>query len=468
MPFARVRSLLWDALPGRWVRRGRNRGTRLRLRLEPLEDRALLTTLTVTVTDTATLPSDIRIVWIRELESGRYDSVTITSLDRAGLDRLLDALRWPAPVVIGPPPVVSPPVPPASSVPPPPASPPPATSPGQPPSPEPADPAPGRVTLAPAGPAGGWTLVLFKPAPSTSPAEEAQPVPTRDVAPAVTPTRGGTDHPAAPPERSFVPEPSDRPLAPPRRDAQGGVPPPENRSRAAHPPPIGRADGLRPTTGDHDSAAGTGRRGFRPPPPDPGGRSAPEPEPGLRPDAGTPADGTLLRRFAAGDQPAFAELVRRHETSVLSVCTRVLGDSDQARDAAQAAFLTLARRAAGLDVSRPLAGWLYRVAYRMALRVRRAAARRWRAEQIAVGRRREDVAGPDHSLEQADLFRALREELDRLPDKYRVPLTLCYLDGLTHDEVARAAGLPRGSVAKRLGEGLDRLRERLAGRGILL
>ena len=62
----------------------------------------------------------------------------------------------------------------------------------------------------------------------------------------------------------------------------------------------------------------------------------------------------------------------------------------------------------------------------------------------------------------------LREELQRLPEKYRVPLALCYLEGRTHAEVARAVGLPRGSVAKRIGEGLGRLREGLAGRGFLL
>ena len=48
------------------------------------------------------------------------------------------------------------------------------------------------------------------------------------------------------------------------------------------------------------------------------------------------------------------------------------------------------------------------------------------------------------------------EELQRLPEKYRVPLVLCYIDGRTHADVGRAIGLPRGSVAKRIGEGLER------------
>ena len=61
----------------------------------------------------------------------------------------------------------------------------------------------------------------------------------------------------------------------------------------------------------------------------------------------------------------------------------------------------------------------------------------------------------------------LREELDRLPEKYRVPLALCYLDGRTHAEVAQEVGLPRGSVAKRIGEGLARLRDGLSSRGLV-
>jgi RNA polymerase sigma factor (sigma-70 family) len=177
----------------------------------------------------------------------------------------------------------------------------------------------------------------------------------------------------------------------------------------------------------------------------------------------------LLRRFAGGrDQAAFAELVRRYEGSVLAVCTRVLGDADRARDASQATFLALARRASGLDARGPLTGWLYRVACRMALRVRRTAARRWRLEQAAAEQRPQEEDDTFADVEAGDTWRVLREELQRLPEKYREPLVLCYLDGRTHAEVARMVGLPRGSVAKRIGEGLERLRERLARRGFLL
>lgn len=177
-------------------------------------------------------------------------------------------------------------------------------------------------------------------------------------------------------------------------------------------------------------------------------------------------DGELLRRFAAaGDQSAFTELVRRYGPAVQATATRVLGDADRARDAAQATFLALARRAHALDDRGSLAGWLHQVARRMALRVRSTVARHRRVERVAA----EMYEEPDDTLsavEDQDLVWALREELARLPEKYRVPLSMCYLDGQTHAEVARAVGMPRGSVAKRIGEGLARLRENLAGRGI--
>lgn len=182
------------------------------------------------------------------------------------------------------------------------------------------------------------------------------------------------------------------------------------------------------------------------------------------------ADGALLQRFVAHhDQTAFATLVARHEGLVFSVCQRVLGDAQAAEDALQATFLVLARKAGALDPDRPLTGWLYLVAYHLALRLRAVAARRRRCENHAASNR------PGHAdnesaadLENEEIHQVLREELERLPEKYRKPLVLCYLRGQTHAEAARAIGMPRGSIAKRIGEGLERLRQCLTDRGITL
>jgi RNA polymerase sigma factor (sigma-70 family) len=182
------------------------------------------------------------------------------------------------------------------------------------------------------------------------------------------------------------------------------------------------------------------------------------------------ADSTLVQRFVVDrDQGAFDALVRRHGQFVLNICRRVLGDAHSAEDAMQATFLILARKAAALDLQRPLASWLYMVAYHVALRLRAVLARQRRTDLHAARGRPAQLADEAVAeLEVREIHQVLREELQHLPDQYRRPLALCYLDGQTHAEAARTIGMPRGSVAKRIGEALALLRERLLDRGITL
>jgi RNA polymerase sigma factor (sigma-70 family) len=178
-------------------------------------------------------------------------------------------------------------------------------------------------------------------------------------------------------------------------------------------------------------------------------------------------DGTLLQRFVANrEQAAFAALVQRHGGLVLGVCHRVLGDFHAAQDAVQATFLVLARKAGMLDRSGPLGGWLYKVAYHLALRSRGVAARQKLTERAADPADTTEQPAPESDLEIEEVRQAIREELEHLPEKYRAPLMLCYFDGRTHADAAREIGVPRGSMAKRIGEGLEFLRERLMDRGL--
>lgn len=180
------------------------------------------------------------------------------------------------------------------------------------------------------------------------------------------------------------------------------------------------------------------------------------------------SDGMLLRRFVERrEDAAFTQLVQRHERFVLNVCNRVVGDAHLARDAFQATFVILARKAGVLNGQGPLAGWLYKVAYRLALRFRAAADRQRRREQAAAARSVQEVGDFAAAIEKEELLLALSEEIQRLPDKYRLPLVMCYFEGRTHAETARTIGIPRGSIAKRIGEGLERLRDRLTHRGLL-
>jgi RNA polymerase sigma factor (sigma-70 family) len=178
------------------------------------------------------------------------------------------------------------------------------------------------------------------------------------------------------------------------------------------------------------------------------------------------ADGDLLARFAAaGDGAAFESLVRRHGPMVWGVCLRLLADPTDAEDAFQATFLVLARRPAAVGRRELLANWLHAVARRCALKARALRARRRRRER-QVELMPEPCAAPPGAWEELRPY--LDDELARLADKYRLPVLLCYLQGLTRNEAAAALGWPPGTVAGRLARALDLLRGRLARRGVTL
>jgi RNA polymerase sigma factor (sigma-70 family) len=180
----------------------------------------------------------------------------------------------------------------------------------------------------------------------------------------------------------------------------------------------------------------------------------------MEPPAGTPDEELLGRFVSAGDPGAFAELVRRHGPMVLGVGRRMLRDSHAAEDVFQAAFLILCRKAGTVPPSKPLGQWLHSVAVRTALNVRAGARRRAERERRAA------AMPPLKETAREEIRPALDEEVDRLPEKYRSPLVLCYLEGRTNESAARRLGWPTGTVKTRLGRACELLRERLARRGI--
>ncbi len=174
-------------------------------------------------------------------------------------------------------------------------------------------------------------------------------------------------------------------------------------------------------------------------------------------------DAELIERFvAARDGAAFATLVERHGPLVLGVCRRVLGHHHDAEDAFQSTFLALARKAPRIRRRDALAGWLYRVAFRLAVRLRLSAERRRRAERQPPAR----PQPPADPVAWDDLRLALDEEFGRLPEKYRVPLLLCGLAGRTRDQAARQLGWTLGTLKMQLERGRQLLRTRLARRGL--
>jgi RNA polymerase sigma factor (sigma-70 family) len=176
------------------------------------------------------------------------------------------------------------------------------------------------------------------------------------------------------------------------------------------------------------------------------------------------SDGQLLTQFATRrDEAAFAELVRRHGPMVRGVCRRVLGNPHDADDAFQATFLILARKAAGAGRYPSVGGWLHAVAYHVALRERaRAGRRRQHERQVARVSSEEAITDQD----RRELRLVLDEELGRLPEKYRTPLVLCYLEGRSNAEAAQELACPVSTLGWRLGRGRELLRGRLRRRGL--
>ncbi|QEH34699.1 ECF RNA polymerase sigma factor SigW [Aquisphaera giovannonii] len=183
----------------------------------------------------------------------------------------------------------------------------------------------------------------------------------------------------------------------------------------------------------------------------------------------------LLDRFARDrDGVAFATIVERHGPMVLGVCRQLLRDPNDVDDAFQATFLVLVRKASSLRRKDLLGNWLYGVAYRVALRARSL---RHRGQVRGTASRGGDVGSldeqaPDRSEPVAEaVLRSeerplIHDEIRRLPRKYRDPVVLCYIEGLTHEEAAAKLGWPVGSVKGRLSRARDLLRSRLVRRGV--
>ena len=187
-------------------------------------------------------------------------------------------------------------------------------------------------------------------------------------------------------------------------------------------------------------------------------------------DEGTLAgleDRALLARFVEDRSGlAFEGLVRRHGPMVFRVCSQLVDDRHAAEDAFQAVFLVLARRAGSIRKPDQLAPWLHGVALRTARKARSREIRRRQRERRGATMRPAAGGPPECPLILAEEAAALHGEIARLPERYRGPVVLCDLEGLTHQEAAGRLRCPSGTVAIRLKRARERLRARLTRRGM--
>ena len=168
------------------------------------------------------------------------------------------------------------------------------------------------------------------------------------------------------------------------------------------------------------------------------------------------------RTLAKRDEAAFQAIVHRHGPMVYRVCWRVLLHAQDAEDAFQATFLVLAQRLRTVRKRDSLASWLHGVARRVALKANAQSAGQRRHEHEAS---LPETVLPD-DVTWKELRSALDAELGALPEKWRLPLILCYLEGRTQDEAASQLAWSKSRL-RRLEEAREALGRRLNGRGIV-
>ena len=186
-------------------------------------------------------------------------------------------------------------------------------------------------------------------------------------------------------------------------------------------------------------------------------------------------DDELMLRCQAGDIQAFDELVARHRASLLSFATRVVGDRESAEDLTQETFLRMFRAIPRYKVGKAkFTTWMYRIIANLCkneLRNRR------RRGQVVVQQRREDSQNtvhqmmlnipaaasshPDCQLERKELSAMIEQAISELPPKYRIPLVLRDVQGLSYEEIARVIQSPIGTVKSRINRARLTLKERL-------
>jgi RNA polymerase sigma-70 factor (ECF subfamily) len=176
-----------------------------------------------------------------------------------------------------------------------------------------------------------------------------------------------------------------------------------------------------------------------------------------RAPAADPPDGELVDAARRGDQAAFAVLVRRHERRVYGLALRMLGREEDARDAAQDAFVSCYRNLRNFRGDAAFSTWLHRIAVNAcydALRKRR--------EVLGIEDAPEPPPSPDHGDATAAAI-DVRRALLLVPQEFRAVVVMHDLQDMGYDQIAEALDVPVGTVKSRLHRGRIALGEALSG-----
>jgi RNA polymerase sigma-70 factor (ECF subfamily) len=179
-----------------------------------------------------------------------------------------------------------------------------------------------------------------------------------------------------------------------------------------------------------------------------------------------------LARVAAGDADAFAVLVEAHQERLLRLCERMLGDVEEARDAAQEVFLKAYRKAADFRPQGQVYTWLYRIATNYCLnKLRRRRLVRFIQWEDPEERDAPSFDPPDRgpdpaaALEARRRWQQTRQVIARLPAGQRAVLVLARFEGLSYRQIAEVLGITEGAVESRLFRAMRRIEAAQASPG---
>jgi RNA polymerase sigma-70 factor (ECF subfamily) len=182
-------------------------------------------------------------------------------------------------------------------------------------------------------------------------------------------------------------------------------------------------------------------------------------------------EAALIRRCAAGDQVACAELVAEHQRMVFTLSLNLLRDRDEALDLSQEVFLRVFRTLSSFRGQSALRTWIYRIVVNQARNRQRWWRRRHRSSQVSLDEHLQqcgelesnETVLPDRALASKETAEKIWSALDRLPFDQRTALILREIDGLRYEEIAFSLGVAVGTVKSRLTRARQSLRAELLG-----
>ena len=190
-------------------------------------------------------------------------------------------------------------------------------------------------------------------------------------------------------------------------------------------------------------------------------------------------DWAWIGKFYEGDEEAFNALFRKHQTRALNLAFRFTRDRQSAEDVVQEVFIKVYERKVNADPSAKFSTWLYRVVVNASLDlVRRKKTLFFRSfdeerrsgESESVQTLAETIADPaalrpGEALVEREAQEALRQEIDRLPDKYRAPILLYQFEEMPYRDIARILGISEKAVERRLSHAKEHLKKKLQAKG---